>query len=195
MSRTFPGMPQRSAVSPGTWLVVGLLLLGVAAAVAGIWFQRQQTRRCLDFYGAAAARRISTAPHVELLLLEPGSAPRRLRVSGRLDVSQAAGLVHLRRGLVEDANFRWPEGGAAATPERLPLDSWDVAMVFSTAGVDGESEALVVDFDRSGGAIAVVGRPGRIGLGRLGAGLEKWMTSTLGPAISLKQGQKTVPAR
>ena len=43
--------------SRGTWLVAALLLLGLAAAITGIWFQWQQTRRCLEFYGPAAARR------------------------------------------------------------------------------------------------------------------------------------------
>jgi hypothetical protein len=41
------------------------------------------------------------------------------------------------------------------------------------------STTLVIDFDPSGGALTVVGQPGRIGLGRIGPGLEKWIRSTL----------------
>jgi len=159
----------------GTWLVAGLLLLGLAAAITGIWFQRHQTRRCLEFYGPAEARRIATAPTVELLLVQPGAEPGRLAAHSRIDVSKAPGLVHLRRGLVEDANFNWQASGWAAL-ERLPLESWDVALVFSEPL--GRT-TLVIDLDPSGGSLAAVGQPGRIGLGRIGPGLEKWIRSTV----------------
>ena len=167
---------ERAAGTPrGTWLVAGLLLLGLAAAITGVWFQRHQTRRCLEFYGPVAARRIAAAPTVELLLLQPGTGPGRLAAQTRIDVSKAPGLVHLRRGLVEDANFSW-RASDGAVPERLPSESWDVALVFrEPLG----STTLAIDFDPLGGALAVVGQPGRIGLGRIGPGLEKWIRSTV----------------
>ena len=173
--------------SRGTWLVAALLLLGLAAAVTGIWFQWQQTRRCLDFYGPAAARRIAAAPTVELLLMQPGAEPGRLVARSRIDISKAPGLVHLRRGLVEDANFNWQgtdaraggAGAGGAAPERLPLDAWDVALVFSEPL--GRT-TLVIDLDPSRGSLAAVGQPGRIGLGRIGPGLEKWVRSTVNAA-------------
>jgi hypothetical protein len=162
----------------GSWLVAGLLLLGLTAAITGIWFQWQQTRRCLAFYGPAAARRIAASPAVELMLVQPGGQPGQLVAQKRIDVSKAAGLVHLRRGLVEDANFNWQAGAGAAQP-RLPLESWDVALVFrEPLG----STTLGIDFDPAGGSLAVVGQPGRIGLGRIGPGLEKWIRSTLSAA-------------
>ena len=168
------------AVGPsrGTWLVAGLLLLGLAAAITGIWFQRHQTRRCLEFYGPAAARRIAAAPTVELLLVQPGQGPGQLGAQTRIDISKAPGLVHLRRGLVEDANFSWQASGGAV-PERLPLESWDVAFVFSEPL---GCTTLVIDLDPSGGALAAVGQPGRIGLGRIRPGLEKWIRSTVNAA-------------
>lgn len=168
-----------SAAPRGTWLVVGLVLLGVAAAVTGIWFQRHQTRQCLEFYGATAARRIASAPKVELLLVQPGVEPGRLVAHVRLDVSKAPGLVHLRRGLVEDANFNWSPAdreGDASVPPRLPSDAWDVAFVFAEPL---GSTTVVIDLDPSGGSLAVVGQTGRIGLGRIGPGLEKWIRSTM----------------
>jgi hypothetical protein len=187
-SQTPPG--RTPGTPPGTWLVGGLVLLGVVAACTGVWFQRHQTRRCLAFYGPAAARRISAAPQVELLLVQPGTAPGRLVAHTRLDVSTAPGLVHLRRGLVEDANFGWP-APAGDAPRRLPLEAWDAALVFTEPG-GGEAAAqsgdqgrttLVLDFDgTSGGGLAMVGEPGRIGLGRIGPGLEKWIRSTLAAA-------------
>ena len=170
--------------SRGTWLVAALLLLGLAAAVTGIWFQWQQTRRCLDFYGPAAARRIAAAPTVELLLVKPGQGSGRLVARSRIDISKAPGLVHLRRGLVEDANFNWQGtdaragggGAGGAATGRLPNESWDVALVFSEPL--GQT-TLVIDLDPAGGSLAAVGQPGRIGLGRIGPGLEKWVRSTL----------------
>ena len=161
--------------SRGTWLVAALLLLGLAAAITGIWFQWQQTRRCLEFYGPAAARRIAAAPMVELLLMQPGAEPGRLVARSRIDISKAPGLVHLRRGLVEDANFSWQSSGGAVQ-ERLPLESWDVAFVFTEPL--GRT-TLVIDLDPAGGSLAAVGQPGRIGLGRIGPGLEKWIRSTV----------------
>jgi hypothetical protein len=167
--------------------VAALLLLGLAAAITGIWFQWQQTRRCLEFYGPAAARRIAAAPTVELLLMQPGAEPGRLVARSRIDISKAPGLVHLRRGLVEDANFSWQgtdarasgAGAGSAVPERLPLESWDVAFVFSEPL--GRT-TLVIDLDPAGGSLAAVGQPGRIGLGRIGPGLEKWVRSTVNAA-------------
>jgi len=178
---------------PGTWLVTGLLLMGVAAAVTGVWFQRQQTRRCLEFYGAPAARLIAAAPTVELLLVRPGAGPGRLAAQRRIDVSKAPGLVHLRRGLVEDANFDWQAdqtSPSAASQTRLPAEVWDVALVFSEAGgADSAMQprgtaqtTLAIDFDPAGGCLAMVGQPGRIGLGRIGPGLEKWIQATLSAA-------------
>lgn len=169
-----PGGPRGTSApgASGAGLVIGLLLLGIAAGALAIAFQRGQTRRCLAFYGPGIARRVSSAPLVEAWWLEPGDAPGVLRAVERRDVSQAPGLVHLRRGLVEDANFRWTDAGPAA--DRLPPGHWDVALVFSDPAHPGEAARLVIDLDDDG-ALAVVGRPGRIGLGRIGAGLAKWL--------------------
>jgi len=182
-----------SGIPPGTWLVAGLLLMGVAAAVTGVWFQRHQTRRCLEFYGPSAARLITEAPRVELLRVQPGTGPGRLAVQSQIDVSKAPGLVHLRRGLVEDANFNWQAvepGEHASIQTRLSAGSWDVALVFAEPyGTDSQSRlhgggqtTLVIDFDPAGGCLALVGQPGRIGLGRIGPGLEKWIRATLDDA-------------
>ena len=172
-------LPASSPAGPppggsGSALVLGLLLLGLVAAVTGIWFQWGQTRRCLDFYGPRVAKLIAEAPRVELWTLEPGSSPRRMRAVARQDVSQAPGLVHLRRGLVEDANFRWEAGDDRGAP--LPAAAWDSALVFATPE-DEESTAavLAIDFAEGGGALTVVGQAGRIGLGRLERGLQKWL--------------------
>ncbi|NBW95728.1 MAG: hypothetical protein EBR28_03115 [Planctomycetia bacterium] len=149
-----------------------MLFLGVAAAVTGVAYQRMQTRRCLGFYGPDVARLVASAPRVELVAVVPGAGAGRLTAVTVRDVSTAKGLVHLRRGLVEDANFDWRASTAA---EPLPPGAWDVALVFSDPGKPQARATLVVDLDAAGGSLAVVGRPGRVGLGRIGRGLAKWV--------------------
>ena len=163
-----PGMPP----SRGRSLVVGLVLLGLAAAATGIGYQRWQTVRCLEFYGPEVARLVASAPRVELLTLAPGAGPGRLVATMVRDVTNAKGLVHLRRGLVEDANFAWVD---SAGPARRPDGAWDLALVFSDPAVPTARATLVVDLDEQGGSLAVMGKPGRVGLGRIGRGLEKWV--------------------
>ena len=167
-----PTSPDSDAsTTRGRSLVVGLVLLGLLGAAAGISYQRLQTRRCLGFFGPEAARLVTAAPRVELLRLAPGSGPGRLVAREVRDVTLAKGLVHLRRGLVEDANFDWepPAGGG-----RLPDDAWDLAFVFFDPAAPGGRATLVVDLD-DGGSLAVVGRPGRVRLGRIARGLRTWV--------------------
>lgn len=211
------GSPTTAA---GTWLVGGLVGLGLVAAATGIWFQRHQTRRCLEFYGPQAARRIAAAPAVRLMIVEPAAVAGRLVAVRTLDVSKAPGLVHLRRGLVEDANFAWTAAGIEADrgDEPLPAAAWDVALVFAGAasasapGAASGETAVVISLPRESGLsaaaadprprqeagfLAVVGQPGRLGLGRIGGGLEAWVRSTLlergGGAGNNPRAERPVP--
>lgn len=168
----------------GRRLVVGLMVLGLVAALLGIGYQRGQTRGCLAFYGPEAARAITSAPHVELWTgLRPGPDGRRLLAAHRLDVSEAKGLVHLRRGLVEDANFRL----GTADDHPPAAGEWSSALVFSpgpVARVDGSPAAVAVLFDAGGGDgtprwLCVAGKGGMIPIGRIGGGIRTWIESTL----------------
>ncbi len=172
--------------------MLGLVLLAVGLAVFAVWFQWGQTRRCLHFLGPVGARRIQTAERVELWIVAAGGD--KLRVQQRFDVSRAPGLVHLRRGLIEDVNFNWnvetvvpgvePSGGRPSG--RLPAEAWDLAIAFLEApaaqakqrpAASTEQPGMtVLAFDLDGrGAMTVVGRPGRVGLGRLASGLRTWV--------------------
>jgi hypothetical protein len=187
----------------GTRLVLGLVILALGLAAFAVWFQWNQTRRCLAFYGAAAARSIQAAPRTELWSLAAGGPG--LRVASRLDVSRAPGLVHLRRGLIEDVNFRWdvnfrrdvnfrwgysdrgPVGGDAGE-DKLPAGAWDEAIAFF-ATADASMPAAVVAFDLDEpGFATVVGRPGRIGLGPIAPGLRKWIEATRSGFLPRKSG-------
>ncbi len=183
-----------TGASIGTRLVLGLVLLALALAAFAVWFQWGQTRRCLNFYGPAAARSIQTAPRAELWSLAADRG--RVRATSRLDISRAPGLVHLRRGLIEDVNFSWTVGvrvdsqtdadsgsddgsdPAGGREGRLPPGSWDEAIAFF-ATADAETPAAVVALDLAKpGFATVVGRPGRIRLGPIAPGLRKWIAAT-----------------
>ncbi len=175
--------PATTRFRPGSLIVVVILLLGIAAATVAVFYQRTQTRRCLDFYGSEAAWRLAKAPRVELWQVAPTGQPARLVATNRHDVTDAKGIVHLRRGLVEDAGFRWNASGVV---DRLPDAAWDYALVFSDPAGDGRT-AVVVDLEAEGGWLAVQGRPGRAALGRLGRGLAEWIAAT----IPAREGAKT----
>lgn len=191
--RPFPDVCQtRGASAPavsGRRLVAGLVALGIAAGITGIAWQRGQTRRCLGFYGAEVARAITTAPHVELWSgVRPGDRPGTWLAATRRDVSAARGLVHLRRGLVEDANFL---AGTASTGDgdrgggEAADFGWSHVLVFSRGPVSkvdtGAGTAVALCFDGGGGAprrLTVVGRPGVLPVGRIGRGIADWIEAT-----------------
>jgi hypothetical protein len=167
-----------------------MLAVALGLAAFAVWFQWRQTRRCLDFLGPETAARIQSAPRVELWELDGRtSEPRR-----RLDVSDARGLVHLRRGLVEDGNFAWgavPAHAVGAVPE-VPATGWDAALAFFDSRVPSgpgpQPDALLLvgwgsARDEAGlpvrpGMLAVAGRPGAVRLGRIEKGLRAWIDAT-----------------
>ena len=173
----------------GVFVVIGLLLLGLIAASSAILFQRNQTRRCLEFFGISAAHQINHSLHVELWQLNPNRQSSELIEQNPLrilDISKARGLVHLRRGLVEDANYDWSiVDEKNATDEHstwTTCPTWEWALVFSNVSTHGTTNdgatVLVLDLTHASGSLAVVGRPGRIGLGWLRSGLATWIQDT-----------------
>lgn len=160
----------------GSWLVAGIVAVAAALAAFALWFQWQQTRRCLAVYGPEAAGHIQSADRVELWELDPQVAIGRIEPLERRDISAAKGLVHLRRGLVEDANFAWTNDPVAHASTR----SWRAAIAFiPTAAGDGDGTVLLLDLDGSPGVIGIAGRPGELRLGRIGPGLRKWLAEAL----------------
>lgn len=165
--------PDAAGAFVGGRIVVGLVVLAALLASFAVWFQWNQTRRCLALYGADRARVIQTARRVELWRLAVEPQAGRPLVAERQDISLARGLVHLRRGLVEDANFSWPD----AAGDRLPAAAWDEALAFYTSDTATPAVILALDLD-GGGWLTAVGQPGRVGLGRLRKGLQTWIDAT-----------------
>jgi hypothetical protein len=165
---------------PGSLIVVGILAMAAGLAAFAVWFQWNQTRRCLRFFGPQIATAIQTGSRVEVWRLSSDGTEGRAIAISRADVSKARGLVHLRHGLVEDSNYAW----SALPAGRRPTGSWDLALAFYEATPSTRGEAsqptAVLAFDLEGdGAVTVVGRPGSVALGRLGPGLRDWMAATL----------------
>lgn len=154
----------------GVWLVVGMLALGAALAVFAVWFQWGQTRRCLNFYGSEAAHRIQVAPRVELWRFDSDGQTSRREPARRVDISTSKGLVHLRHGLVEDANFAWDSPPAPVGPAPA------VALAFfDHPHGDEPGTVVILQLDDRGGWLEVAGRPGVLVLGRIAAGLRTWL--------------------
>jgi len=180
------GAPPLAAEGTGRLLVAAMLLGALGLAVFAIWFQWQQTRRCLDFFGPETAARIQSAVRVELWELDGRTIePRR-----RLDVSTARGLVHLRRGLVEDGNFVWQSalGSTAKAVTIRPFSGWDAALAFfDSPSASQPGSVLLVEWgaaaeqergsERSG-RLGIAGRPGVVDLGRIEKGLRAWIDAT-----------------
>jgi hypothetical protein len=176
--------------APGTRVVVAIVVLAIGLGLFALWFQWRQTRRCLDFYGTETARVIQRATRVEVW--ERASATAATTGPGgtaalslqRYDVSKASGLVHLRRGLVEDANLDWERLDERA----VPATAWDFALAFfDPPGAAIPAAVLVVerppDGATGGSFLAVDGRLGRVGLGRLASGIERWWRSVRDDAV------------
>lgn len=186
-TRTTPPAAGPASGRIGRLAVVLMVGLGAGLAIFGILHQRSQTVRCLRFLGVAAARRVTASPHVELMRLRPADREGRLVAVGRSDISAARGLVHLRRGLVEDANYDWSgragDGPAAdALEDRLPSAAWrwGIAFAESARAVEaGDATVLVYAPADAGrgepGWLAVVGSPGRVRPGRIERGLSAWI--------------------
>lgn len=104
----------------GQWVVLALVLLGLAAAaVAWVW-NYTRSRRALAFWGPETALLLRRAPTIELLLLErPLSsgeaaadaagqivlAGQRWKVRDRIDLSRTPGILNARTSLLQDASF------------------------------------------------------------------------------------------
>jgi hypothetical protein len=100
----------------GTLLVILMLAAGLAAAVGAIWHQYRQTHEPLVLWGSEMARLIDRADFVMLTDFRHGD-PRKIaenpasRGELRVVISDARGMVHFRRSLLEKSSFELDDEG------------------------------------------------------------------------------------
>ncbi|MDZ4817611.1 MAG: hypothetical protein SGJ20_01420 [Planctomycetota bacterium] len=124
----------------GKSIILLMFVAAVLAAVGAIWYQYHTTRRPLEFWGARTARIINLAPQVKLKKMSEsgrglaGAESEIANGANYRDISQARGLVHFRRSLIEHDSFLWDD-------ESLPTPRWQYMVEFS--GNQGQALVLV----------------------------------------------------
>ena len=114
----------------GKLAVLAMFAIGVLAASFAWWWNYQGRRKCLDFYGPAAALAIRTGDEVELLELEPDRpdyspatvdalqvGPQTFRLYRARSISKSNGLIHARTSLVDDSSYVWDADVGASLPD------------------------------------------------------------------------------
>ena len=127
-----------TAAHRGKAIIIGMLSLALAATAFGIWYLRGLSQRSLGYWGPEVSDLISRAPQVEVMQLPDGLWE---------DISQARGLINLRRALVADASYDWE--ATSAQPLR-----WHYALRFRD---DGREAVLVFSLDS--GQVMLKDRP------------------------------------
>lgn len=139
----------------GTLVILGILVVAVAAASFAVYYQYRAQHHAMDLWGVTSARLIAESPEVELLTLgeetdpelEPAESEERTRVesgnrawmvAAAKDAKTAKGIANVRRALIMDTTYDWD----VAEPVEEP--AWQYAMAFT----DGKNWATVLfDFD------------------------------------------------
>jgi len=147
----------------GKRLILGVIVIGLAAAAASWWFRYSATHRAAQFWGPQAATLIRDSPHVTL---RSGTSADEQR-----DISAARGLTHLRVTLLEDDSYDW----SAAGP---PDTNWDSSLVFETS--EGAEPRAVILFspDFLWAANGSSGNPAQhaVSIGPIAEGLKKFFS-------------------
>jgi hypothetical protein len=138
----------------GKFVIVGIVGVGLVAALASVLYHRQSGRHVLEMWGTETTLLVARAPTVRVLQLQPAqnATPsdeaqpiQRLGIGGEFyvvaaakDATEARGLSNIRRAMVLDASYDWSAANQAAALH------WQYAMEFA----EGEQRALVLfDFE------------------------------------------------
>src|SRR5262245_41294466 len=119
-------------LSRGKLIVLAILLLAVGLAVVNMIVQTRASGRAVAHWGPEASHLILSAGGAEILKLEPvlpdspvkpkteylDTSAQRFAIVRRRDISQAPGVLHVRRALVADSLYDWE--AASAVPGQSP---------------------------------------------------------------------------
>ncbi|MCA9198251.1 MAG: hypothetical protein KDA87_11965, partial [Planctomycetales bacterium] len=151
-------MPQGTKIrgnpvaNQGRMVVIGMVVVALAAAIFAWTFRLSQGQQILTFWGADAASAIRLGSEVKLLQLEAGqidSSNALVRSlngmdwTAAIDISKTSGLVHARQALITDASYAWSSEANADWSK-----DWDVLLFAGpdqriTVAVQGEAQILV----------------------------------------------------
>jgi hypothetical protein len=142
----------------GKYVIIGIVGVGLIAALASLLYHRQSGRQVLDMWGTETALMVARSPKVRVLQLQAaGGAPasadgsliERLGIGGEFYViegsqnaTEARGLSNIRRAMVLDASYDWTAAQEPAKPH------WQYAMEFT----DGIQRGIVL-FDFESGRV------------------------------------------
>src|SRR5262245_53603185 len=123
--------------SSGKLVVLSIFAVALLMAAFAWWWNRQQGRRALEFWGKDSALAIRDGQNVELLRLQPRNG-RLVDLEGfdlleTKDISQAQGLIHARHSLLQDASFDW--SGNRTRPAQFESNKDVFAVRFSRQDV------------------------------------------------------------
>ena len=121
----------------GKFVILAILSPALVATGFGIWFKRQMTCQVLELLGPRAVQRVALPTHVDYLELQAlaGSGhanhgetltlpDTQIGIIRRFDISGAAGLLHLKHALLQDASYDWH-----ASTDGSP--TWQYALQFT----------------------------------------------------------------
>lgn len=145
----------------GKLVIALMVVIGVAMGAVTVVHHYLVSRRAIAWWGPAQATLIAAAPSVEAArIVGPDSgesaSARELGGLRLVDLHRLDGLPgidHLRRGLVDDANFVWPsDAGASDSGVKASAGDWAYAWIFTDNG-----RQLVVLFNADATRVGRVG--------------------------------------
>lgn len=136
----------------GRIVVIGMVVVALAAAIFAWTFRLSQGQQILTFWGADAASAIRLGSEVKLIRLEADqidSSETLVRSlnevdwTAAIDISNTSGLVHARQALITDASYAWLSAANADWSK-----DWDVLLFAGpnqriAVAVQDEAQVLV----------------------------------------------------
>ncbi len=170
-------MSEPSRTVSGKWIILSFLSVALAMATSAWAYYYFQQRRPMELWGADTARLIVQAPKVEgwrLSVAMENAAEtdaqtisvgsQRLTIVERRELTNARGLLHFRKGLLNDRCFDWNADVSATT------DDWRYALSFS----DGDAQATLL-FAPTSQRLRSLESGAEVSIAPIAAGLEAFL--------------------
>jgi hypothetical protein len=115
-----PSSPNSEASgTSGKLVIIAILAFALAAAGASWLFRYSATNQAARYWGPEGSQLIRDAQKVFLQRIPPETG------AGRVEISQARGITHLRNALLEDRSFNWASKTIGETELKWVLTFFD----------------------------------------------------------------------